>query len=179
MKVALLIGHNSNKKGAYSEFLDNSEYMFYKKVVRELELRFCNTDFQSFEHDATIKGYTKRIKATAKRINKQDFDLVISLHFNSFDGTAHGCETLHYYKSKQGKAYANKFSRFINNELDIRFRGTKALTNKRDRGFAAVYYTNAPTILIEPFFGDNEEDCRNIVSAENFARVLNKFIKTL
>lgn len=50
--------------------------------------------------------------------------------------------------------------------------GLKALTNRKDRGFASVYYTKAPTILIEPFFGSNEEDCKRLIALKTWLELL-------
>jgi len=106
---------------------------------------------------------------------------VIELHFNSFfKPIAEGCETLYYVGSEKGYNYSRIFSRLVNQSSGIKLRGdgTKALSNTRDRGFASVYYTNAPTILIEPFFGSNEEDCKKIKGTRFVAELLENFVNT-
>ena len=176
MKIAFVIGHHKKSKGAYSKELNTTEWDFYNKVVESLG----NVDV--FYHDETISGYTKRIKNTARKINKYPFDLVIEMHFNSaVNESANGCETLYYYGSNKSKEYAYLFSDIVNEETNIKSRngGLKALTNKKDRGFASVYYTKAPTILIEPFFGSNPFDCLKIKDSKNMARIINLFIKEI
>ncbi len=173
MKVAIVIGHHKNSKGALSKYFGKREWDFYNEVEK------CLFNTETFWHDENISGYTSRIKDTANRINKKDFDLVIEMHFNSaVHESANGCETLYYYRSDKSKQYALKFSKLVSNQTGIKVRngGLKALTNRNDRGFASVYYTNAPTILIEPFFGSNTEDCKKIKSAENLANIINQFI---
>ncbi len=173
MKVAIVIGHNEKSKGAYSKHFGLHEWDFYNKVNK------CLFNAQTFWHDSTISGYISRIKDTANRINKENFDLVIEMHFNSsIHNSANGCETLYYYRSKKAKEHAQRFSDLVNYKTGIKVRngGLKALTNRNDRGFASVFYTNAPTILIEPFFGNNESDCKKIESPANLANIINEFI---
>ena len=175
MKVAVVIGHHEKAKGAFSEHLGKSEYDFYSDVVKSL------TNVSIFTHDPNIRGYTNRIKNTAKKLNEQEFDLVMELHFNSAVPQAHGCETLYYFNSENGKHYAKLFSEVVNECTGIKLRngGLKALVNKNDRGYASVYYPKAPTILIEPFFGSNKGDCEKIRSAENVASLINEFLEDL
>lgn len=174
MKTAIVIGHHAKSRGSLSSYFGLLEWDFYNQVNE------CLHSSKTFWHNENISGYTSRIKDTANRINKENFDLVIELHFNSsVNDSANGCETLYYFNSKKSKEYALEFSNLIHKETGIKVRngGLKALTNKNDRGFASVYYTKAPTILIEPFFGNNLEDCKKIESPENLARIINKFIK--
>ena len=97
------------------------------------------------------------------------------------DESVNGCETLYYYRTFKGEKYAKQFSELVNHETGIKLRrgnGLKALQSN-DRGFASVYYTKAPTILIEPFFGSNEADCKRIGNAKNMASIINKFLNKI
>lgn len=173
MKIAAVIGHTEKSKGAYSKHFKLREFDFYTKVAELLE------GVDIYTHDSSISGYVTRQKATAAILNSKDYDLVIELHFNHFsDASANGCETLYYFKSKHGKYYAELFSEVLNDYTGIKLRngGIKALANRRDRGFAAVFYPKAPAILIEPFFGSNKTDCEKIESIENLACIINEFI---
>lgn len=175
MKIAFVIGHYERDKGAYSKFLEVSEYDFYGMVVPFL------SGVDVYRHDPKIGGYKTRIKNTANKLNKQDYDLIIEGHFNSVeDETANGCETLYYFNSKKGRKYAELFSQMVVDCTGIKKRGDngcKALVNKNDRGFASVYYTKAPTIMIEPFFGSNKNDCELIKGAQYCASIIQDFIE--
>ena len=173
MRTAFVVGHTKKDKGAYSEHLKVSEWDFYNEVLSHLK------NPTVFYHDPKISGYTKRIKNTASKLNKVDFDLVIELHFNAATPQANGCETLYYFNSKKSREYARKFSEVVNRWTTIKLRnsGLKALVNSKDRGFASVFYPKAPTILIEPFFGSNEGDCRKIRDAKLMACIIEDFIK--
>lgn len=175
MKVALVIGHHSKSKGAFSDDFNMFEYDFYTEVVKHI------TGIAIFTHSPYIGSYTQRIKYTAKFLDEGNFDLVMELHFNSAIPQANGCETLYYFRSKKGKFYAEVFSSMVafNTNIRLRNRGLKALINRNDRGFASVYYPKAPTILIEPFFGSNEKDCKEIGSVENMACIIQEFIDSL
>lgn len=176
-RIAFVVGHTEKSKGANSCF-NLKEWDFYNIMLNDLVCS-ANYEFDVFFHDPNIGGYTTRIKNTATRLNKNDYSLVIELHFNSYgERSANGCETLYYYKSKKGRDYAKAFSDLVNQETNIRTRngGLKALANRKDRGFASVYYPKAPTILIEPFFGSNKHDCTRIKSPANLGRIINKFI---
>ena len=176
MKIAFIIGHHKKSKGAYSKYFKMREWDFYNKVMSYIPYSHV------FYHDENISGYVSRIKNTAKKVNKYPFDLVIELHFNSFiDLDANGCETLYFYRSKKGRDYAKKFSKLVTEMTGIKNRngGLKALSNTKDRGFASVYYTKAPTILIEPFFGSNLSDCLKINSAKNMAEIIKQYINII
>lgn len=175
MKVAVVIGHHERSKGAYSHHLGVSEWDFYNMVVDCI-----NVDV--YRHNHNIKGYTLRVRDTARKLNEKDYDLIISLHFNASDNPrANGCETLYYFDSRKGRDYAKRFSDLVHNRTGIKVRnnGLKALTQKRDRGFAMVYYPKAPVILIEPFFGSNSNDCEKIGGVDNMASILEEFISSL
>lgn len=171
MKIAYVIGHTKRDKGAYSPHLKVSEWDFYNEVVSHIP------NASIFHHDSNIGGYKTRVKATARKLNKVNFDLVICLHFNAATPQANGCETLYYFASKKSKKYAQMFSDVVTKETGIKSRngGLKALTQPNDRGYAAVFYPKAPTILIEPFFGSNESDCNKIKDARNMARIIQIF----
>ena len=176
MKIAIVVGHHSNSKGAFSPYFNMSEWTFYNEVVKHIE-----SDFKLFRHNPVIVGYTSRIKDTSYRINKIGFDLVIELHFNAATPQANGCETLYYFNSKKGRNYALEFSELVSDSTGIKLRngGCKPLVNKKDRGYASVFYPHAPTILIEPFFGSNERDSKLIKSPENVACIIDTFLANL
>lgn len=182
MKIAIVIGHHYRSKGAFSKHLQVSEWDFYNQVVQCIPEHSSNYSIDIYHHDGDIGGYVTRVKNTARKLNKIDYDLVMELHFNaSSDPRANGCETLYYFASRKGRDYALKFSDVVTEFTGIRVRngGLKALTNKRDRGFASVYYTKAPTILIEPFFGSSAIDCERIKDAEFMAKIITHYLETL
>ncbi|MCM8906825.1 N-acetylmuramoyl-L-alanine amidase [Tenacibaculum finnmarkense] len=152
MKVAFVIGHTKLKKGAYSDFLKKSEYDFYKGFVCELE-----EIGDVFEHNYLNTGYNNRQRKTA--IKTKDYDVVFELHFNKFNTKANGCEALYYLsndKSRQiAKVFCDTYSKLTRSEN----RGVKSLYCKKQRGYGFVKHQKTNAIILEPFFGDNKEDC--------------------
>ena len=63
--------------------------------------------------------------------------------------------------------------------IKLRSNGLKPLTSTSDRGYASVFYPKAPTILIEPFFGSNKEDCEKIEGVNKMASIIQEFIDSL
>lgn len=169
-----MIGHHKKAKGAYSKFLNTTEWDFYNEVSK-----YIDYDIDVFYHDPNIKGYSTRIKNTAKKLD--GFDLVIEAHFNSATPIANGVETLYYFNSTKGKEYAKLFSDVVHDNTGITLRngGLKALVQPKDRGYWAVFTPKPPTILIEPFFGSNRADCLAIGDAKNMACIIDDFLNRL
>lgn len=164
MKKAFIIGHNEKDQGAYSKILDVTEWGLYTSLTPEL-LKLGDV----YTHDASILSYTKRMKDTANKINKNDYDLVVSLHFNMFNGKASGCETL--FISDKGRVFANNFCHYYTDSTGAKNRGIKKV-GKGERGFEEIFNPLAPAILIEPFFGDSSSDCK-LFNKDNLLEALN------
>jgi N-acetylmuramoyl-L-alanine amidase len=176
MRIALMIGHHENAQGAESPHLNTSEWAFYNEMVEYFKQMHTKHDYFIFRHNPSIKGYHARLSATAREINRVRVDLVISLHFNSATASANGTETFYFHSSRKGKELAQKLNDHTVAWLDTRNRGIKPLQSKSDRGFGSVVYTDAPTVLWEPFFGSNKNDCEKAMSPNYIAQVLNDFL---
>lgn len=153
MKVAFIIGHNQNDKGLFSEHLKCAEWDFYTQLSPRLE-----TIGDIYIHDSGITSYTQRCKDISERIGTK-YDVVFALHFNGFNGSANGCEAFYWHTNGQSKDIAHSFVHKFTESTGISLRGAKKYTSKNERGAGEVYYPRASAILLEPFFGDNQEDC--------------------
>ncbi len=153
MKVAFIIGHNEKDKGFYSETLKKSEWDLYNSMRSSLE---CIGDV--YTHDSSINSYTKRCKDISNRIGS-GYDLIIALHFNAFNTVANGCEAFYWHSNKDGQKYAERFVKGYCMLTGVRPRGAKPYEASTQRGAGEVYYLKNTAILLEPFFGDNKEDC--------------------
>lgn len=153
MKVAIVIGHHKLGKGAYSKYFGLKEYDFYKRYQEQLK-KYGDVFF----HNYLLRGYNTRQKSMAKKT--ADYDLVFELHFNSSDGDASGCEALYYYRNKKTLKLAKVFCETYTDITGTRNRGAKPLVSDAQRGFGFVYHQKPSAILLEPFFGDNIEDCK-------------------
>lgn len=177
MKVAGVIGHYEKSKGAYSSYFEMNEFDFYKEVSKHLK------GVDIYEHNPEIRNYRSRVRNTAiNKLDPKDYDLVMEFHFNSFDKETSGCETVYFEKSAKGYAHAKRFSELVHDCTGIPLRrsnGLKPVLTRFERGQASVYYPKAPAILIEPFFGDNIEDCAKIMSPEHLAQIIQEFVDTM
>lgn len=171
--IAIVIGHTIDSKGACSPFGVPCEWDFNSKVASYL------TDIADiFTYSNYKSGYTTMVKRNADKINKGNYKLVIELHYNSaVDSSANGCKTLYYFKNKVGKYLAEQSSKIISQDMGVKDRGITALVNENDRGFAAVYYPNPTTILLEPFFGSNNLDTSKFIgNEEKYSKSIRKII---
>ena len=130
MKKAFIIGHNEKAQGAYSEILKITEWGLYKSLTSEL-LQMGDV----YTHDPLIESYTKRMKDTASKINTQDYDLVVALHFNMFNGKASGCEAL--FISEKGRVFGSNFCHYYTESTGAKNRGAKKV-EKGGRGFEEI-----------------------------------------
>ena len=105
MGIAFVIGHTPYSKGAFSKYFNSSEWDFYNKYFTKI-----NAVGNVFVHDNDL-GYTSRQKEMSKKT--RDFDIVFELHFNASNGTAHGCEALHYHLNDTAKKLVKFFVKII------------------------------------------------------------------
>ena len=167
MKKAVIIGHNSENGGFYSDFLRSDEFTLFSNL--EHSLRVVGT---VYFHSPLISSYQQRMKHTADKINKFEYDIVLALHFNAFhDPNVGGCEAWYYGQNPFGRYMAQRFCNAVHENMGIRNRGAKTLSRPSQRGYWEVYYPKATTILLEPFFGSNKEDCERF-NADKFIHIL-------
>lgn len=169
-EVAIVVGHTKLRPGAKG-YLE-AEFHYNKKVA---ELLKDVADI--YYYDTYNFGYTSMVKRNAAKINKGDYKLVLELHYNAASPQANGCEVLYYFRNKDGKRLAQFLSKMISRRFKVKNRGAKSLVNKKDRGFAAVYYTNPTTLIVEPFFGSNKSDSAKFEDHVDYARTLEMFIE--
>lgn len=103
--------------------------------------------------------------------NAINADLLVSVHFNAFNGTARGIEAYYKYKDRNGgtsKTLASNVVNSILEEFNLPNRGIK--TKLGSDGVTDYYHmireVNAPSIIIESSFIDNEEDQKLVNTLE-------------
>lgn len=159
MKVAIVIGHQEKSKGAVNSTFGMTEFEFNQKLAHDIEHNFGNL-FNFDQHEIVVMYRETTLQNLPKEVNEQRPDLVIELHCNAFNKQANGCETLYYHKSIKGKTIAAIFQKHILEILKNKDRGIKPKTAE-DRGGYMLRYTNAPCIITEPFFIDNDDELIN------------------
>lgn len=155
-KCALVVGHKPESPGACNETYGICEFEFNNNLVD----RIMESLVDPIDPDGGIE-LVKVLRRTYKElpddINKLEPDFVVSFHCNAFNKKTSGTETLYYHNSKTGKKMAEAFQRNMVTALDLPNRGIKG-KGVEDRGGHLLRYTNAPCVLIEPIFIDNDSD---------------------
>ena len=154
MKVALVVGHKKNSPGACNSNLNICEFEFNDKLVQKID---CLVD----ERCATEVVYRDSYRVLPDMVNALNPDFVVCFHANAFNTHVSGAETLYYYKSKNGKKIAEIFQNRLISTLKLNDRGIKAKSSEQ-RGGYMLRYTNAPCVILEPFFIDNDVECKKV-----------------
>lgn len=146
---ALVIGHKKNSPGAVNAVEGVSEFVFNEALAKRIESRVSGVDVQ--------RVYRRTYSTLPNDINEFRPDFIISLHCNAFNRSATGTEVLYYHRSKTGKAIAEILQSKLISALGLADRGIKAKSTE-DRGGFLLKQTDAPCLIAEPFFIDNNED---------------------
>ncbi len=149
--VALVIGHREGSQGAVNRRSGVTEFTYNSMLADDIRVLLPDLDVKVI-HRSTYKKLPGLI-------NGYDPDLVISLHCNAFNQQATGTETLYYHKSGSGMRMASILQDKLVDALGLANRGIKPKRSE-DRGGYLLRYTDAPCIIAEPFFIDNDADLK-------------------
>jgi N-acetylmuramoyl-L-alanine amidase len=154
--IALVIGHSNKSKGAYNKTFNISEFEFNEKLVNLIS-KDLNKEL--------IKNeiiYRSNYNELPNKINELKPNFIVSFHCNAFNTKVSGTEMLYYHSSKNGKQIAEIFQTNIVSCLELPDRNIKP-KHTEDRGGYLLRYTNAPCIISEPFFIDNDYDYKKVM----------------
>ena len=146
---ALVIGHKQRSPGAVNERAGLTEFAFNDDLARRIEARVGGVEVQ--------RVYRRTYRELPADIDALGPDFVVSLHCNAFNGQASGTEVLYYHRSEKGKAMASILQRRLVEYLRLPDRGIRP-RSAEDRGGYLLRYTDAPCVIAEPFFIDNDAD---------------------
>lgn len=149
-RIAIVVGHDKKEQGAFSPYLKKSEFAYHSEVIEPLPF--------DIYYRSTMDGYMTKMRELAGRVNAKKYDLVVELHFNSFNGVANGCECLHLNGSALGKRWSEIYCKEIAKQYGVINRGAKAVSSGNGHGFLSLM--KAPAIIVEPFFGDHVESLK-------------------
>ena len=177
-KVALIIGHNSRSKGAYSIIL-GSEYTYWKRIAEKIKTVIPQI-VDVYERKAN-KCYTKEMNEVLEELNKNDYKFCIELHFNSaLNRNANGCECLVYYKNNNAKELATNFMARLQNVFGSKIRNNHGIIEIQDsktRGGYGICNSKDTYILVEPFFGSNQDESLKFSVEKDVVDLFVNFIK--
>jgi len=166
LTVALVIGHKKESPGASNKKSKVTEFDFNEPLVKDVA---CLLEERSVNVSIVYRDTYRDLPA---KINKAKPDLIISFHANAFNEIASGTETLYYRGSVKGQEFAEKIQRAMVQEMKLPNRGCKP-RSVDDRGGYLLRYTNAPCVILEPFFIDNDDNLeRAQVKAPDLAEAI-------
>ncbi|WP_037545362.1 N-acetylmuramoyl-L-alanine amidase [Stappia stellulata] len=153
--VAIVVGHTKNSPGASGGApIHKNEYPWNKDLAAMVHQACMSRGVQSkifFRDGIGISG-------AYKQVAKWGASCVMELHFNAYNGAAHGTETLYDEDKNAGsKAWAQRLQDAMLGALGLYDRGLKE-RDKGDRGYGSVSALDIPSALTEPFFGDKASD---------------------
>ncbi|MCK4783958.1 MAG: N-acetylmuramoyl-L-alanine amidase [Desulfobacteraceae bacterium] len=146
---ALVIGHKKSSPGAKNSKSNLTEFDFNEDLALRIEKMVKKSDVQRI--------YRRIYKELPDDINALGPNFIVSLHCNAFNKKATGTEVLYYHKSEPGKKMAEILLNYLVEYLELPNRGIKPKTSE-ERGGYVLRYTNAPCVISEPFFIDNDKD---------------------
>ncbi len=152
-RVALVVGHKPSSKGACNKAYGMFEFDFNNELVKEVEEKLTAGWFDKVK---PVIIYRDTFKGLPDKIDAENPDFIISFHCNAFNTKAGGTEVLYYHSSKKGKKIAEILQKHLL-KLGFNDRGILGRTAE-DRGGYLLRYTNAPCVIAEPFFIDNDDE---------------------
>ena len=204
MKVALIIGHNKRSKGAYSTIV-GSEYDYWKRIAEKIKGEI--PEFVDIYERKPNKAYVPEMNEVLKELNKNDYKFCMELHFNAAaNGRANGCECLVYYKNEKAQELATNFMARLQNkfgskirtkenivkvkmqekkidgkvweeEKKITTRGLILIQDSKTRGGYGICKSKDTYILVEPFFGSNNDESLKFSVEKDVVDLFVNFIK--
>ncbi len=168
---ALVIGHKKTSPGAVNLSQGLTEFSYNEQLALEIESALQN------QTDVRIQKIYRRTYSTLPDdINTLNPDFIICMHCNAFNTQATGTEVLFYHRSKKGKKLAKILNTAFIDALGLTKRGIKAKTSE-DRGGYLLKETQAPCLIAEPFFIDNNSDLE--VAQTHRAQLVNAYVQSI
>ena len=194
--VALVVGHNRERRGAYSPAVAEHEWEWNQRFAHEIVGRlhgFVPMIRAAVFERVDVGNYTVEMSTLVSAVNASNARLVVSLHFNALDGAHTGAAALHYPGSARGKAAATALATACSRCLSSRDIGAHA----QARSWSAVGYdaagkaypagselyvltqTKSAAVILEPFFGDHAGDATAATQARNDGRLPDAIARAL
>lgn len=157
-KLAIVVGHTRTSPGVFGQApVDQHEYFWNSGVAERMK-----------QHAGTIPGLAVEIflrdqggiAGAYGRAKTWGAEASIELHFNAANGRASGTETI--YVTDRSKPLAQAVQQAMVATMELRDRKIKLPWE--GRGNASLTQLAVPSIIVEPFFGDNAGDCERAVA---------------
>lgn len=152
MKILLISGHGAGDSGACGCGFKEADLT--RTATNILAGKLAAYDVSTTRYPVARDAYQDNRNGKLQ-VDFSSFGLIVEVHFNSFNGSAHGTECL--YKPSGMKALATKVSAAIAS-VGFLDRGAKQRTDLANMNRAAKL--GVPYILIETCFIDNSADMK-------------------
>ncbi|MBD1389396.1 N-acetylmuramoyl-L-alanine amidase [Neiella sp. HB171785] len=166
--VALVIGHKKTSPGAVNATSGLTEFVFNEKLSLDIEGQIHGVNLQ--------RVYRRTYTSLPNDLNELNPALIVSLHCNAFNTEVSGTEVLYYHKSTKGKLAARLLNDHLVGALGLHNRGARPKTSE-DRGGYLLKNTNAPCVIAEPFFIDNDNDLA--IAQEKYAELVLAYVEAI
>lgn len=149
MKILLIAGHGAGDPGAGGNGVWEADKT--REALPLLRAALQARGITVTSYPVSRNCYADIKSGGGPKYAFQNYDAVIEIHFNAYNGEAHGTETL--YRTSKGLATA--IDKAIAEE-GFTDRGPKLRTDLQNMNYAASL--NVPYVLIETCFIDNKKD---------------------
>ena len=159
MKVGVCIGHSRSGDAGAVSVGDVSEWNYNVPVGEKVTALLQAAGVEVLFLTAYEGGsYGSAMSWVARELDAFGADCAIELHFNSASASARGFEHLYWHSSSKGKDLALAiFDGQAQAFPDSVARDVKPKTSN-DRGSGFLSKPACPTVIVEPFFGSNQDD---------------------
>lgn len=161
MKIAIVIGHSASSKGAVNT--DGvAEFTWNTRLAEQLEQQFEERGVECRIFRRRPGRYNTVVPALAQEVNRWGCDLVVALHFNaSTDSDVAGAMALHWPGSVDGRHMADRLARAVSSAVGNQNLGKRAQAESWSGAQLWILSeTDAPAVILEPYFGSNASDTR-------------------
>lgn len=152
MKILLISGHGAGDSGAVG--CGHKEADLTRTATNVLAGKLAAYDVSVTRYPVARDAYQDNRNGKLQ-LDFSNYGLIVEVHFNSYNGSAHGTECL--YKPSGMKALASKVAAAIAG-VGLLDRGAKQRTDLANMNRCAKL--GVPYILIETCFIDNKDDIR-------------------
>ncbi len=162
MKINVHAGHNFHVPGAGGQFSETREDRKVKNKLIALLRAEGHTVYDCTDENGRTQN--ANLANIVRKCNAHSVDLDVSIHFNAFNGTAHGVEVCVPSGSSQ-RERANRICTKIS-ALGFDDRGIKVRDN-----LYVLNRTKAPALLVKCCFCDSKIDAR-LYNADTMAKAI-------
>ena len=162
MRIFINPGHAPDPiddPGAVNNRLGLKESIVARRIGERVATYLANVGYtvKVFQYDG--------LKAICQAANAWDADLFVSIHCNAANGIARGTETFYARYSQRG----HRAAQLVNDQIVKSVKTDYPYWNRgaKEAGYYVLMYTDAPAILVETAFIDNDADANILVEQED------------